>query len=293
MYVIECPYLDLNKVFASGQSMRTRRMSDGKYLVLDGNRYCKVIQQKERLVFDCPEDDFYQYWFNYFDMQVPYDQIHYKIQAYADEQLLLQVNRAKGVRLLRQDPFEVVVNAILCHGKTQYYGAIAVDQFVRAFGQKHTRSMAESGKVAWYSFPTPESIDGNVGSLSYMDLDVEKQAAIIAASHLEAEGIFKVLRQKSPEYVYGVIQDEICRGKLGLDVGLKVLVYGYGNMDVLPVFDEVVNAYLIGAYGEKDLIDISEKHFPQLQPVIGLVYQYILWNQLNPPIEKYYDWQRR
>lgn len=293
MYVIECPYLSLEKTFTSNQSMRTRMMAEGKYLVLDGNRYCKVIQQKERLVFDCSEDDFYQYWFNFFDMKRPYDLVHYNLQHYADSNLYPLINRAKGVRILRQDPFEVAVSSILCHGKSKYHGAQLVDQFVHAFGQVHTRSMAESGKVTWYSFPTPEQIYRNAGSLQYMDLTDQQREAIIAAARLESAGFFHRMQQSGLEDIYAAIQDLLCDGKLGMDVGLSLLLYSYGNIDVLPASDEIVKSYLANTYGAKDLVTVSEKHFPQVQDTIGLLYQYILWNQYNPVVELSFDWERR
>ena len=46
MYVIECPHLSLDKIFASGQVPRWRRMSDGKYLVTDGEQAVKVVQSR-------------------------------------------------------------------------------------------------------------------------------------------------------------------------------------------------------------------------------------------------------
>ena len=61
MYVIEVPFLDLDQIYKSAQPLRWIKLNDGKYVVQDGNSAVKVMQQKNRLIVSCTEDEFYDW----------------------------------------------------------------------------------------------------------------------------------------------------------------------------------------------------------------------------------------
>ena len=86
MYVIEILYLDLDQIYKSGQVFRWIKLKDGKYIVINKDKTVKVEQKKTRFIFDCSEEDFYNVWWKYFDLQTDYSIPNYSIGSIGKEE---------------------------------------------------------------------------------------------------------------------------------------------------------------------------------------------------------------
>ena len=72
MFVIEVPYINLDQIYESGQVFSWIKLRDSKYVIPFGNQALKIEQQKERLIMSCTDEQFYDIWFYYFDMDTDY-----------------------------------------------------------------------------------------------------------------------------------------------------------------------------------------------------------------------------
>ena len=112
MFVIEVPYINLDQIYESGQVFSWIKLRDSKYVIPFGNQALKIEQQKERLIMSCTDEQFYNIWFYYFDMNTDYLAINYSVKR-IDEYMKICANRGRGVRILRQDLFEMIITLAL------------------------------------------------------------------------------------------------------------------------------------------------------------------------------------
>lgn len=281
MYVIECPHLSLDKIFASGQVPRWRRMSDGKYLVTDGGQAVKVVQSRNKLLFNCSEDEFYGKWFDYFDMKTDHEMLNYRISR-ASDTMKAWANRSQGVRVVRQDLFETIVSSILSEGRNRYRASVAINSLCKTCGNKHVQGMAESGKVRWYEFPSPEQI---CGGLPDVDIDDMLAQRLKFVCRLYCEGHFDVAQLSAMEY--SDAKEYLIDEGLSEWAADYVCLYGLHMMEAYPD-DDAVGEALAKSFGDSDLVEVCDWYCPKLQSQMGLIYQYVLYNLLNPPVEFVY-----
>lgn len=156
MFVITVPYLDLDKIYESGQAIRWKKLKSKKYVIINGDKAVKVQQQKDRLLFSCSEEEFYSVWFKYFDMKTDYQDIGRRLRAASTELKICSV-RAKGIRLIKTDLMESLFTALLIGiGVKNPFAKISL--LSTLCGEEHHQSMREDGIINWFAFPCPESI---------------------------------------------------------------------------------------------------------------------------------------
>ena len=182
MYILEVPYFSLKKTFESGQNLRWIRVNDNKYIVINGDKALKVEQSKDRIIFDCTEDEVLNSWWEYFDLALDYSKIYYKIRA-VDDDFKVIANRAKGVHLIKQNLFETFVSAFF----DPEVALDCVDEIARRTGVKHSQSMKEMGIVVWYEFPSPTTLIRKQNCLNGVNL-FGKNENIIKLAELFADG---------------------------------------------------------------------------------------------------------
>ena len=62
---------------------------------------------------DCPEEKYNGFWFRYFDLGESYKRIRRRICREKDEFLFLAAEYEKRIRILRQDPWEMLITFII------------------------------------------------------------------------------------------------------------------------------------------------------------------------------------
>ena len=112
MFIIEVPYFDLDQIYNSGQVFSWIKLRDSKYIIPFRNQAVKIEQKKEKLFMNCTEEQFYNIWYHYFDMKTDYCSINFKIKQ-IDEHMKICTNRGKGIHILNQDIFEMIITFIL------------------------------------------------------------------------------------------------------------------------------------------------------------------------------------
>lgn len=115
MFALESPGFNLHDTFMSRQSLMwdMRPTLDGAaYTVVNGSHSCKVLQAKNRLLVSGSEEDFFDVWFNYFDLSTDYIELDK-----ACGRLCYPISKASklsnGVHMLNIDPFESMLTQTL------------------------------------------------------------------------------------------------------------------------------------------------------------------------------------
>ena len=78
MFIIEVPFMNLDQIYNSGQCFRWIKLRDGKYAIPYGDKVLKIEQQKQRFIMSCTDEEFYNIWYEYFDMGTDYMNVNYK-----------------------------------------------------------------------------------------------------------------------------------------------------------------------------------------------------------------------
>ena len=106
--------LDLKKISESGQCFRWTEISPGTYQIIAQNQCLRIKALGDNLFdLDCPEEDYYGFWFNYLDLDESYESIRRRICREKDAFLFHAAEYEKGIRILRQDPWDMLITFII------------------------------------------------------------------------------------------------------------------------------------------------------------------------------------
>lgn len=161
MFVIEVPFFDLDKTFESSQMLRWKKLKDGMYVVIHKNMALKIEQQKNRLIMSCSADDFYDIWFDYFDIVYDYQRANRAIKKIDDFCHIVAVKQ-QGIRVIRQEAYEVLITQLLVGDEEENLARTLIQEMCEEIGTEHIQSMREAGKVRWYEFPSLMQIEENI-----------------------------------------------------------------------------------------------------------------------------------
>lgn len=159
MVIRELRNFDLRQIARSGQCFRMTEVSaeeiqmaglpfgGGAYRVISGSRCLTAARCGGTVAFSCGEEEF-PYWENYFDLPADYGEF---IASVDEDDHFLQKAAAfgSGIRILRQDPWEMIVTFILSQQKTVPAIRVLVERLSERYGSPVT-----AGDFSFYAFPT-------------------------------------------------------------------------------------------------------------------------------------------
>lgn len=148
MKVYAADGIDLRRIYDSGQCFRWRGEGDGNFLIPSAGHIVMVRQiAEDRIRLSCDEEEFQAYWRDYFDLDTDYAKIAARISP-QDAFLTRAAAAGRGIRILRQDPWETLITFILSQRKNIPAIRSCVERLCEAAG---TSEMIGC-------FPTPEEI---------------------------------------------------------------------------------------------------------------------------------------
>ena len=146
---------DLGRIADSGQCFRWERIGAEAYRVLHG-AHCLCIAAKAEGEFelDCSAAEFEAVWRDYFDLDEDYRAIRARIDPTADPFLYTASEGEKGIRILRQDPWETLVCFLISQNKNIPAIRRSVALLAEAAGELRTDRSGET----YYAFPSPAAV---------------------------------------------------------------------------------------------------------------------------------------
>ena len=125
------------------------------YRVLSSDK-CLYISALGDDVFelDCSEAEYDDYWKNYLDLDESYAGIRGKIDRKSDPYLYEAAECGRGIRILRQDPWEMLISFIISQNKNIPAIMSSIEKLCRLCGEEKKDSSGEG----YYAFPTPEAL---------------------------------------------------------------------------------------------------------------------------------------
>lgn len=157
-YYIKIPCLSLARTLESGQCFRWRRedTAGGEviYRGIVGTRAARIRQEADGItLLDAEESELpeaVRFWRDYFDAGTDYEAILNRFSE--DEILRCAVSENRGLRILRQEPFETLITFILSQNNNIPRIRGIVDRLCNAVGEP-IAAFGESS-AAGYGFPS-------------------------------------------------------------------------------------------------------------------------------------------
>lgn len=150
--------LDLDMIAESGQCFRWQKTGqEGEYRI-PFRRELLYIRRIDDTHFDlsCTERQFERTWRLYFDLGRCYRDIRSMVCEEEDPVLYRAQQLGAGIRVLEQDPWEMLITFIISQRKNIPAIRLAVEKLARAAGDPLE---GRNGEIVW-SFPTAEQIAG-------------------------------------------------------------------------------------------------------------------------------------
>jgi N-glycosylase/DNA lyase len=152
--IVEAKNFDIKQILECGQCFRWDKISDTEYIIVAFGRVIEITQNgNEVTIHNTNEDDFNNIWIHYFDLETNYDEI--KVNLSKDEILRKSIEYGYGIRILNQDPFEMLISFIISARNS----IPSIKKTVKKICEKWGEKVVYKGNE-YYTFPTPEQING-------------------------------------------------------------------------------------------------------------------------------------
>lgn len=252
MITVENEHFSMKQICESGQCFRLELLKEWedpegrmrrKYGLPALGKYLMIEQCGKKVSLSCSEDEFDRIWKKYFDLEEDYGKI---IAAIDPEDSYL--NRAaafgSGIRILRQDPWEMIISFIISQQNHIARIRRCIDLLCRKYGEP---CRTEEG-TTYYAFPTPESLaeakeeDLYACNLGYRSRYVKETAVSICRGEVDLQ----VIAVMNGEEAVTELQ-KLCG--VGVKVANCVRLFALHHTDAFPV-DTHINKVLKTQYPE-------------------------------------------
>ena len=195
---IQIKDFDLEQICRSGQCFRLnlcegRQAENGgdTYSLVAGGEYLELSQSGENLLLSCSEAEWETRWKSYFDGESDYSAWKAAVDP-EDGYLTAAVQFGGGIRILRQDLWEMIISFIISQRNNIPRIKKCVESLCSLFGEKRENFRGE----VYFAFPGPERLavlDAEALApchLGYRSRYILETARMIAAGDVDLDAIF-------------------------------------------------------------------------------------------------------
>ncbi len=222
--------LDLGKIAQSGQCFRWEKPCENTYRIPHAG-LCLYIRMLEPGAFelDCSEEEFETVWRAYFDLSTDYAAISSRIDPASDPFLYAAMKDQKGVRILRQDPWEMMITSII----TQNRNIPAIQKSVELLSRFGGEKRIDRRNQVYYTFPSP-------GQLTAMDDSVLSRCRLGYRMDYVGKTAEAVCSGTADPGILRTLPDRECREQLlglygvGDKVAACIMLFGLHRLNAFP-----------------------------------------------------------
>lgn len=231
MYKLSSDFLDMRKIADSGQVFRFNKQDDKSYSLVADDRYLRIKRVDKGLSdihtyeLDCDEKEYEEFWKSYFDMGTDYSKYIKTIET-TDRYLLDAAEHSRGIRILNQDKWEMLISFIISQRKSIPAIKSSIEKMAKYFGKKIKDDI--------YAFPTPEDImSAKLELIDACGLGYRKEY-IQAAARQVVEGNINLYKWDTLSDNELLEQLKSFRG-VGVKVANCVMLFAYHRIGAFPI----------------------------------------------------------
>ncbi|MDR1801481.1 MAG: hypothetical protein LBQ95_06560 [Lachnospiraceae bacterium] len=230
-------HFNLKQISDSGQCFRMSRIASDneeydKYLIISKDKELIIEDAGDNeFIFSCDETEFKEFWEEYFDLKTDYDAVDKMIDP-GDEFLIRCADFGKGLRIIRQDPFEMLITFIISQRKNIPAIKACVEALCVACN-KPLAAMNDKQGIR-FAFPKAEDImslsddELKACSLGYRVPYVKEAARMVTKGEIDLEA----LKSASDD---DLLSELLRIHGVGIKVASCVMLFGYHRLEAFPV----------------------------------------------------------
>lgn len=264
---------DVEQIFNCGQAFRFTRAGEGVYEGVAFDRFLRIEQTGTTVaLWPCTLQEFEDIWRGYFDLDTDYGEIKAQVSAIAPV-LDSAVKHGYGIRILKQDPWEMIISFIISANNNIPRIRGAIEKLSERYG---SRISAPEGGVK-FSFPTPQALatarvdEIRACGVGYRDKYIVQTARMIQSGEIDLT------------HLAGLTGDalgaELTKfSGVGRKVAGCIMLFGFEETSAFPVdtwVRKVISKYfLTPEASQRDVERFVEDQFGRLA---GYVQQYLFY----------------
>ncbi len=272
MVTIENACFSIPQICESGQCFRLDPVSENTYELLAADRYLKIAVQRgadgrEKTMLFCTQEEYIRFWKSYFDLDVPYIDYIKQIDE-KDSYLKAAAEFGRGIRILRQDIWEMIITFIL----SQQNNIPRIKNLIRVLSERYGEERETPEGKKYYTFPSAQSLAASSEEeLRNLKLGYRSRYICKTAEQV-AEG--KTDLQALPALTYIDARAELMKlSGIGGKVADCICLFALHQMDAFPVdthIRQVLDAHYAGGFP-----------FDRYKGCAGVMQQYIFYYDLK------------
>lgn len=269
--IIKSKNFNVKQIADSGQCFRMNQLEDKHtYGLVAYNRFLKLRQvDHETIELSCSKEEYDEIWKDYFHMSYDYNAITEKIKSADDDFLKEAVSYGNGIRILRQEPFEVLISFIISQNKNITSIKKCVEDICRKYGNLiDTDNDDAESNIEYYAFPSAVKLanarqeDLRALKLGYRDEYIIEASKAVASGSLDLKQLIKGSHEEA------VVELKKIKG-IGDKVATCVSLFGLYHIEAFPI-DVWIKRVLKEVYNDE--FDLS-----QYQGYGGIIQQYMFY----------------
>ena len=221
---------DVGQTLECGQCFHFKKIDENEYGVVAFGKLLHIRQDDNSVIFyDTSEAEYEEVWKKYFDLDRNYAEIKASLLE-KDSKLKQAMDTMWGVRILKQDFFEILISFIISQNKQIPH----IKQIVATISRKYGDYLGKIGEEEFFGFPSCEKM---------LDITLEdlKECKTGFRAPYIMDAVSKVGDKTIDEKILREVDIHVCLEKLQLikGVGEKisncVMLFGLEKREAFPI----------------------------------------------------------
>lgn len=242
----------IEQILECGQCFHFNKISEKEYVLVAKGHLLHIKQEGTDVTFyDTKEEEFYNIWWEYFDLNRDYEKIILSIlkseaeyldlsylpqedrnptENFVESELYKATNEKSGIRILNQDFFEVLISFIISQNKQIPH----IKQIVFLLSEHYGEFLGEVCGEKYYSFPTVTEL-AKVSEIELRECKTGFRAPyIVDACKKVLSGSVEETWLKAASILEAKESLQLIKG-VGEKIANCVLLFGLGKRSAFPV----------------------------------------------------------
>lgn len=259
-------HLNLKQTAYSGQCFRWKEISDNVFSVVANGQYIEITELgHDEFELSCTKEEWDSTWSLYLGMDDDYNEIERKIKASKDAHLIEAFEQGSGIRILRQNVWEMVVSYLISQNNNITRIKNSIDAICKKAG------LLVPGTTDQYRFPEPLEIeedffnDKTLG-LGYRDIYLKEIYSFAKENPGWVDKLCKLPYEEAKEEL-------LKRKGIGPKVAECICLFGLHHVGAFPI-DTHVKQLLSKYYPD----GFDHEYY---KGVAGIVQQYLFYFEIS------------
>lgn len=248
--------LDCGQIFCYEQNQNS-------YIVYSASEKAVLKEQNGNIIIETNNPN---YFVNYFDLNTNYTQKHNQITS-AYPKFTSAFEFGKGIRILKQDPFETIIGFIISANNN----IKRIQKLMFALRQNYGTNMGE-----YHAFPTASQL-ANVSEQSLKALGAGYRAPYILQTSQMLQNVnYQQLSQMSTQELSNYL---LTLKGVGQKVADCIMLFAFAKQDVFPVDTWIEKVYCTYFEQEQNRVKIRKNLLQTFGNDSGYVQQLLFYSQ--------------